>query len=113
MKTFIQILNILLISLLIYNFYNTIEPYCNSKLNKDELAENCHTQQIYDNKEKTEMVNEKITGLKKILNVIKEKINANTKSTLDNTKTMQKLNNISAGKEIDNSEACKKYPEAC
>ena len=37
MKVIVQILNILLISLIIYNVYNrTIEPYCNNELDKDE-----------------------------------------------------------------------------
>tara|TARA_Y100000816_G_C25944431_1_gene492625 strand:+ start:157 stop:501 length:345 start_codon:yes stop_codon:yes gene_type:complete len=114
MKVIVQILNILLISLILYNVYSqTIEPYCNNELDKDDKCQEQERQQIYKNEENTSLVEEKIKDMKQLFKTIGINIKDNTQKHEENVKALKKVEKIGNGEEIDNSEACKKHPEAC
>ena len=113
MKNIIRIFNILLISLIIYNFYNTIEPYCNPELSQGDKCKSEYEQTIYTNDENIDRITSKISSLKKKLKNIGNSILGNAKNTNKNANTLEKMKKLNTGEEIDNSEACEKHPEAC
>jgi len=113
MKNIIILSNILLLSLFIYNFYNTIEPYCNPELSQNDKCKSQYEQTIYKNDENINRIMEKISTLKKKIMNIGSGILKNTKHTSKNSKTLDKMRKLDTGEEIDNSDACEKHPEAC
>ena len=114
MKAIIQILNILLLSLMIYNFYSTsIEPYCDYNTNKEEACKEHHDQQIYKNDEKLKEVKHKMKYMNNNIKKIDDSISFNRKEINKNAINLKKMRRASSGKAIDNSEACEKHPEAC
>ena len=68
---------------------------------------------IYNNEQKNKDIRAKLNELKKMSEAIKNKIFQNTKDIKQNQKDSKALANVADGKDNDQSDACKKYPEAC
>tara|TARA_B100000900_G_C20537222_1_gene698903 strand:+ start:1011 stop:1355 length:345 start_codon:yes stop_codon:yes gene_type:complete len=114
MRTIIKLINILLLSLFLFNIYNnTIEPYCNPQLSSDDLCKREYEQQIYNNEENIDLIKNKIDNLKTKFKNIKIDHDLNIRNNHNNSKALRKMVKINKGEKIDNTEACEKHPEAC
>lgn len=109
---------IILILILVSNIFSPIiegntNCYNEPKKNTAKAKEDCVNSTIYSNDLKTADVGAKLNELKKMSDSIKNKIFKNTKDIKQNKKDSKALANVAAGKDNDQSDACKKYPEAC
>lgn len=113
---------ILLILVLVSNIFSPIiegntncynEPNKNTAAGRKKAKEDCVNSTIYSNDLKNKDVGAKLNELKKMSEAIKNKIFQNTKDIKQNQKDSKALANVAEGKDNDQSDACKKYPEAC
>ena len=88
-------------------------PNKNTVAGAKKAADSCTNTTIYSNGIKLKEVTAKINELKSMSAAISKNISQNTKDIEKNKKDSKALANVADGEDNDQSDACKKYPEAC
>ena len=117
MKYLIYILISLLIALFVYNLINFREGLESCPAGETNSVAQRQTQCSAVNSQVTEdlmaKVKKSLADLKKVFEKTSKQIKWNSTNAKTNYKNAQKLQNIADGKDNDNTDACKKHPEAC
>ena len=99
------IINILLVSLLVYNFTDTIV--------ENFTQEEEYELEISENNDKYEVARKKYNSIQnKIKNLNKNNQN-NIKNIISNENAIKDIQRVNRGETIDNSKACQSDPKLC
>ena len=117
MKYLIYILISLLMALFVYNLINFREGLESCPAGETNAAAQrqtqCSTVNSKVNEDLMAKVKKSFADLKKVFEKTSKQINWNSTHAKINYTNAQKLQNVADGKDNDNTDACKKYPEAC
>jgi len=117
MKSFCYLIIILLFALILYNFTGFREGLdscpagqTNAKVQKQQQ---CNIVDAKVNQDLMATVKKNLRDLQGLLNKTSKNIQTNKKYAKSNFINAQKLEDVMDGKDVDNSDACRQYPEAC
>jgi len=117
MKSFCYLMILLLLSLILYNFTRFREGLdsCPAGQTNAEVQKQrrCNTVNAKVNQDLMASVKKNLRDLQSLFDKTSKKIQINQKQAQSNFVNAQKIEDLLDGKKVDNSNACKKYPEAC
>ena len=101
----IIIVNILLVSVLVYNFTNTIV--------ENFTQEEEYELEISENNDKYNVSKKKYNSIEKKIKNINKNNQSNVNKITSNENAIRDIQRVNSGENIDNSKACESNPKLC